>query len=156
VRFAGRSVEVLVLEGKVAVDDAQSGASLLAVTDATAASAPALTPGQRVVVALPELLPSAGPAGVGVAALLPDALRRPTAWQEGRLDFEAAPLSEIVAEFNRYHQRKLVIVDANLAAQRFGGSFNPGDREGFVRMLQQNFGVVVEQSEDTIRLLAAP
>ncbi len=154
VRLADRSIEVLVLEGRVQVNDAHSGASLLAVSDPLARELPVLTPGQRAVVALPEPLPRAAPAVTEVSVLPPQELQRRTAWQEGRLDFESAPLSEIVAEFNRYHTRKLAIADPDLAAQHFGGSFKPDDQTGFVRMLQQNFGVVVEQTEDVTLLRA--
>jgi len=74
------------------------------------------------------------------------------AWQEHRLDFDATPLVEIVAEINRYNRHKLAIADARLNDQRFGGSFPAGDYETFVRMLEANFGVVAERGSGVTRL----
>ncbi|MGH8018374.1 MAG: FecR family protein, partial [Opitutaceae bacterium] len=83
-----------------------------------------------------------------VEIVQPEEIRRELAWQQSRLDFEAASLAEMVAEFNRYNHHKLVIADPALAARRFGGSFKADDRRGFVRMLQENFGVRAEEIED--------
>ena len=71
-------------------------------------------------------------------------VRQALAWQARRLDFDATPLSAIVAEFNRYNRHKLVVADPQLEAERFGGSFPAGDYLTFVRILEVNFGVVAE------------
>jgi len=141
VRLAARSVEVLVLEGRVQVSDAATGASLLA--GASGHEAPVLTPGQQIVVALPE--PQSVPPAAVVSMISAGEVQRRNAWQQGRLEFENAPLSAIVAEFNRYNRHKLVVADEELAASRFGGAFKPDDPEGLVRMLMDNFSVQVEQ-----------
>jgi transmembrane sensor len=156
VRLAAESLEVIVLEGRVEVNDAQSGASLLP-SELAAEEEAILTPGQSAIVALPDLQPKAAvPAVVEVRALPAEEVRRRTSWQEGRLDFEAAPLAEIVAEFNRYHRHKLVIADPALETQRFGGSFRPDDQAGFVRMLQENFHLQVERFEQVTILRGPP
>ena len=77
------------------------------------------------------------------------------AWQSRRLEFSDTPLGEMVAEFNRYNRHKLVVVDPDLAAKRFGGSFRPGDWAGFVRILHDNFGLSAEETEDQTLLRAA-
>ena len=155
VRLADQAVEVLVTEGKVRVDDAVSGQSLLAPpTDGNGVALPGLgqpvlTSGQKVVVALPETVIKVEdqPMPVAVIPVSAEEMQRELAWQERRLDFELATLGEIVAEFNRYNRHKLVIGDPALAQRRYGGSFKPDDQAGFVRMLQENFGVAVEETE---------
>jgi len=137
VRLRSESVDVLVTEGQVRV-----GSESAPVTDA-------LTAGQKVSIALgaPVSMPVVAP----VAVAAPE-IKQVLAWQEHRLDFDATPLVEIVAEINRYNRHKLAIADARLNDQRFGGSFPAGDYETFVRMLEANFGVVAERGSGVTRL----
>jgi transmembrane sensor len=88
--------------------------------------------------------PAAGP-GVVPTPVSTQEIKQVLAWQTRRLDFDATPLAEMVAEFNRYNRHKLVVADPRLNAQRFGGSFPAGDAETFVRMLETNFNVVAER-----------
>ena len=66
------------------------------------------------------------------------------AWQQRTLAFEAAPLAEIVAEFNRYNRQQFVVADAALAGLRFGGSFRADDPDGFLVLLAATAQVAVE------------
>ena len=79
-------------------------------------------------------------------------IKQTLAWQSRRLDFDATPLADIVAEINRYNRHQLVIADDRLNDRRFGGSFPAGDYETFVRMLEANFEVVAERGKDETRL----
>src|SRR5690606_5409145 len=105
-----KTVEVLVTEGKVRVDDASKGHTLLAErsSDIEAAEPAALGAGEKVVISTQELqaptraVPVSLPAADIVKAL---------AWQERRLEFNSTPLFEIAAEFNRHNQHQLVIAD---------------------------------------------
>jgi len=81
-------------------------------------------------------------------------LARVLAWQERRLEFVAAPLAEIVAELNRYNRTQLVVADAALAAQRFGGSFRADQPETLVRLLETRFGLRAERRGDETILRA--
>jgi transmembrane sensor len=74
------------------------------------------------------------------------------AWQTMRLQFDAVPLREVVAQFNRYHSRKLVIEDEATAAIVVGGSFRADNLEPFVRLLDVGFGVSAEVRGDEIAL----
>lgn len=164
VRVDAQTVEILVSEGKVRVDNAASGQSLLAPpTDRDGVALPGLDPpvltsGQKAVVALPEVaVPvESNPLLAAVVPVSTEEIRRELAWQERRLDFELAPLGEIVAEFNRYNRHKLVIRDPALARQRYGGSFKPDDPAGFVRMLRENYGIAVEETEIATVLRPGP
>jgi transmembrane sensor len=151
VRVHPTSIEVLVTEGKVRV--APNTSALGDGGDFSEVAA-----GQRVNVSLaaPSRSAPEAPARLEVAHVPADEVRRRLAWQGRRLDFSDTPLEEMVAEFNRYNRHKIVVIDAELAPVRFGGSFRPGDRVGFVRMLRENFGIVAEEraGETTLRASA--
>jgi len=149
VRLRPESVEVIVTEGKVRVADTQKGASLLTVK--TAADEPLLVAGERVLI------------GVTASSPVPEApvpvsspeIERALAWQEGRLVFDGTPLSEVVAEFNRYNRHKLFIADARLNERQFGGTFAVGNQEAFVRLLESRFGVTAERTDSQTLLRLA-
>jgi len=59
-----------------------------------------------------------------------------TGWVRGQLVFEREPLSDVVAEMNRYSERKIVIADDRVGATLVSGNFRPGDVEGFARAVE--------------------
>jgi transmembrane sensor len=78
-------------------------------------------------------------------------------WTTGRLVFQGEKLSDVVAEINRYNQRKLLVTDPDIAGLRIGGTFQATDPDGFARALDRTFGIksrVVTRSfsNDVIRL----
>ncbi len=155
VRLGRESVDVLVTEGKVRVGGATGGAGAgVAAPRAEPGDEAELTAGERVSIA------RAGQAATASAAPVPVTrveMQQALAWQTRRLEFDAWSLGEIVAQFNRYNDHKLVVADARLLEQRFGGSIPAGDRETFVRMLEANFGVVAERRErETLLRRKAP
>lgn len=150
VRMRPAAVEVLVTEGKVRVDDAAKGKSLLAAP--ATGDTPLLVAGQRAVIAV-ETTPAVA---ATVAAVAPTEIGQALAWEERRLEFVATPLGDIVAEFNRYNLHKLVITDPRLAARRFGGTFPASDYEELVRLLEADFGAVAERGENETKLRLAP
>ena len=143
VRLRPERVEVLVTEGRVRVDDSAKGESLLQPRDD--AEPPLLVAGQRATIPVPA---SAGPTAAIVQLVAPFEVERALAWQERRLEFEAAPLREVVEEFNRYNTHKLVIGDPRLEARRFGGTFRADGYETFVRLLEAEptFGITAERT----------
>jgi transmembrane sensor len=152
VRLRSEAVDVLVTEGKVRIDPTAD------MTEKNA-GAPAdphaeLGAGQKLSI---DLVPTAAPRAQSRTELSAAEIKQALAWQSRRLDFDTAPLIDIVAEINRYNRHQLVIADPRLNAQRFGGSFPAGDHETFVRMLESSFGVVAERREGETRLrLKAP
>lgn len=150
VRQRADAIEVLVTHGQVRVDDARSHESVLRAPQEDRATAtatpPLLTAGERV------LVPFAGAAGAATAPqptmatierVSPGAVQRALAWQERRLEFDAATLADVAREFNRYNRKQLVIDDAALAARHFSGTFRADGYESFVRLLEADFGVSV-------------
>jgi transmembrane sensor len=155
VRLRETAVEVLVTEGKVQVNNSLKGGSLLGVD---AAGAPSLlVQGEMAIIPASAVAePQAATSSAAVVALVaPVEVERALAWQERRLEFEARPLGEVVAEFNRYNRTKLIIADPRLGAQKFSGSFRAEGYEPFVRLLEQNFGVAAAREGDDIVLRRA-
>lgn len=134
VRSRSATVEILVTEGSVDLQTATAPAA-----DGKP-SAP-LVAGERAVVLAAKGV--AAPAGkLTVSHLSDEEMRRALAWQERRLEFDATPLGEVVAEFNRYNRTKLVVADSQLAARPFSGTFRADGYEALVGLLEDDFGVV--------------
>lgn len=75
-----------------------------------------------------------------------------TAWTQHRFMFDAAPLSEVVDEFNRYNARQLVIADPQLDDFRINGMFSSTDPALLLRFLRNQPDVVVDDTGDEIRI----
>ena len=71
-----------------------------------------------------------------------------TAWTERRLLFRDDPLSAVVAEFNRYRLRALVLDDPGLAAVRISGVFALDDPDSLLTYLNNFESVRVTQESD--------
>lgn len=74
------------------------------------------------------------------------ALASATAWPQGEIVFEDAPLEEAVAEYNRYLERKLTIADPQIARLRIGGRFTSSDPSDFLTALQAVLPVRAQSS----------
>ena len=130
VRLEGARMEVLVTAGSVRLD---GGAAPVA---AAPGPGPTLAAGQRAVVALDE-----GPAEPRIATLTTGEIERVLAWQHRRLEFNAAPLAEVVAEFNKANELQLALGDPALAGLELSASFRSDNVEGFVRLLEVGFRI---------------
>lgn len=134
-------VEVLVTEGRVRVSETsdESAPASVALAD-KAPVVPLLEAGQRAVVSL-----SAQPTAPQIATLTPGEIERVLAWQHRLLDFTAAPMSEVVAAFNRRNHTQLVLVDPQLAEIRISATFRSDNIEGFVSLVEMGFGTRAER-----------
>lgn len=142
VRLDARTVEVLVTEGKVEIDDAARGGSLL--SDET----PLLQAGQKVVVETAPIAP------VTAADIAPDEVERRLAWKPAMLEFDQLPLGMVVAEFNQHSPTKIEFADASLVRVSVVASFRAENLEGFVRLLELSGTARVERVGNIIRLHA--
>ncbi len=149
IRLHADAVEVHVTEGRVRVADTARGESLIGARspEISAGDQPLLVAGERAVVAAPPMPGEARSPVLADRVAGPD-LARVLAWQERRLEFVTTPLAEIVAEFNRYNRRQLIVDGAELAAQRFGGSFRADQPDTLVRLLETRFGLRAERRRD--------
>ena len=80
-------------------------------------------------------------------------VEKETSWTEGRLIFMRDPLSEAVAEMNRYSTRKLVFKDGKIPAREVVGVFEARDVDNFVKAMELN-GIArrISASDDEILL----
>lgn len=70
-----------------------------------------------------------------------------TSWTKDILIFDDEALSAVVAELNRYSEKKIVIADADIAQTPISGTFRPADVDSFVRTLEAYR--VAKSGEDT-------
>jgi transmembrane sensor len=135
---------VTVFEGRVAVtqSEVERVRSAPATVDAPRVL---LSPGDQVTATAHTIFP-AKKANLAAA----------TAWTEGLLMFDSAPLSEVVQEFNRHNLKPMAIMDDRLADVRISGIFPATGAERLTGFLQQRFAIVVQEREDAIRLSIQP
>lgn len=124
-------VSVLVTEGKVRVADTSGWAA------PEGRELSRMVAGERAIVAI---VPNQ-PASAQVEKLSAQQMDRALAWQGLRLEFLDLPLRQVVAEFNRYNTKKLVIGDAATGAIVIGGNFRADNLDSFLRLLDLGFGV---------------
>lgn len=126
VRSAGDRVVVTVAEGTVDVSPAGDGAKVRAkagteVVWTAKASAPVVAP-------------------IDPAHAL--------AWREGRLDYINEPLEAVIADFNRYSRRQIVIRDAAVGEIAISGAIRTTGIEVWVRALPSLFPIEVGNDSD--------
>jgi transmembrane sensor len=137
VRLDSAVVEVLVTEGRVRVSEMPAPAAAISEPPAVV---PILEVGQRAVVSL-----APQPGAPQIATLTPGEIARVLAWQHRMLDFTAAPMAEVVAEFNRRNDVQLVIADPELAAIRISAKFRSDNIDGFVSLVEMGFNTRAER-----------
>lgn len=145
VSFGTHETAVLVTEGRVAVariDPEHSAA------DATADSV-LVEAGRRVSIAADPAAPSM-PQSETIS--LPDQ-ERILAWRGPRLTLSNTPLSEAVAALNRENRTQITIQSEALAQMRLSGVFRADNAEGFVRLLEESYGVRVDRQADKVVLV---
>lgn len=126
-------VSITLVEGRVSVVAARA--------QPTQASAVAiLSPGQRLTVTSDR-----------TPALDTPELGRLTAWETGRVEFDATPLGEAAREMNRYSPRAIE-VDPDVAALAVTGVFRAADLDEFVHAVCTTFDLTARQESDAIRL----
>lgn len=158
VELGQTEIEVLVTEGRVSVE-ATSLAPLdhsgMHQDDITGISATAPTPlvekGQRALV----LLASAG-SRPRITAVPAAEMTEHLSWRLPRLEFSETSITEAMAMFNRYNQRKLRATDRAVGMMRITGVFRSDNVEGFVRALESSeLGLKAEHREREILISLA-
>lgn len=128
-----QSVEVLVTEGRVAVEAAAAAATPL----------PVLSAGDTVQI---ESAPDARPPAV--VALAAEVVAERQAWRVPRLEFSSTPLAEAVALFNVHSPVRLTVADASLEHLRVSGLVRADNIGTLVRLLVTNYPVEAEPQGD--------
>jgi transmembrane sensor len=92
--------------------------------------------------------------GQGVVVAKVD-VERATAWQTGKMFFDAEPLATAAERINRY-SRQQIDVDPSAADIRISGVFNAGDTHAFIEAVNAYFPVRIDRErDDEIRLTRA-
>jgi transmembrane sensor len=148
VQRSGDTVEVVVTEGKVRMEDANqplsnSPGEVPASTSRRTAAPVFLTAGA---------IARADDAGVLVQRKSLEEAETQVSWRNGVLMFRDLSLADAAAEFNRYNARKIVIADAAVGALKVEGDFRATNVEGFVRLLEGYFPLQVAAQPDRITL----
>src|SRR5262249_10043194 len=142
---------VTVVEGKVAVQWPATSTALPAAPGPPVGSSPSTT-----AVAAHEVLVAAGEQAIvtaqaAVKSASPN-VAAATAWTEGLLVFDHAPLAEVVREFNRQNARAIVLVGADLPKLEISGTFPASGADRIVHFLQERFHVEVTEDDHEIRI----
>jgi transmembrane sensor len=153
VHLQDAAVDVLVTEGKVQVDVLPTSRDEHAAPADPAGTAAAAHPrntgalveaGQRATVVLKQ----ATRPEVAVSDLDPVEISRVLAWRRPLLRLGGATLAELAVEFEQQTGRRIVLEDATLGQLRIGGRFPPDDVEGFVGVLEENYGLKARHEPD--------
>jgi transmembrane sensor len=155
VRTQTEGTAVAVLEGRVEVRELVTLQPLLPPSRALEQTATTAIPdahglelaaGQRArVTSTGEVLAEEGPSVDRVAM-----------WPQRRLVFRADSLADVVADFNRYHTRPMLLDDPALAAIRISGTFDSSDPQSLIDYLSKVEEVNVSAQSDGIHLRRLP
>lgn len=141
VRLDSHVVEVVVREGEV-----QMGRMAPERLSASA-TLPRLSANQRVVI---PHTPAVQPL---VTLLNTHELESRLAWQPRLLDFSDAPLDQIAVAFNRHNVVRVTLKDRSLHAVRLSATFRSDNVEGFLRLIESEFGVRADWRSESEVLL---
>jgi len=86
----------------------------------------------------------------------PEMIEKKLAWKRGKLVFEGETLEQVIAETNRYTQKKLQIADPDIAQLRVGGLFDTGDVTQLLALFKGSFGIEVVEAKGEVLYLAIP
>ncbi len=92
----------------------------------------------------------ATPVSVSVARKTARELADELAWRRGMLVFRKAKLADVVREFNRYNQTKLVIADPSIAGEPFTADLRTDDFEDFLNLAQRVLNLRVDYEGNVV------
>jgi transmembrane sensor len=127
-------IRVLVTEGRVRIE--RNGSSSRTPETQLAAGSQARTSQAAVLVNQPP----------------PMEVEQLLSWRTGYIVFRDTTLTDAVADFNRYTNRKIVLEDPSIANIRIGGNFRSDNADAFLSLIQSGFPIHVEQHTDRIVL----
>lgn len=131
------SLEVVLVEGRVAVSHARPTPAAVA--------AVILRPGEKLT-AQPGERGEVSPADVQAA----------TMWRHGMVSLEDVTLAEAVAVLNRYSTRRITIADPDVAALRVSGVFRTGAPDGFIASVAEVLPVTSRPVGDGLEIILRP
>lgn len=149
VRLAPGDVDVLVTEGRVAVDRAGGGP-----TGAAAGPLALVTRGARVAVGAADLAPDApAPAVIPVT---PAEIAERLAWRVPRLELNDAPLREVVELVNRSGGARLILATPAVGELRVSGIVRADNAPALLQLLRVDYGIEAQPRGEREFLLSFP
>jgi transmembrane sensor len=88
----------------------------------------------------------------GVGSVEPVDLRVVTAWQRGKLIFEATPLTLVVEEINRYRRGHIVVINSQLAQRLVSGVFDLQRLDAAVTTIERTLPITSTHFTDCLIL----
>jgi transmembrane sensor len=131
VRYIDQSVCVTCLDGKVEIE--------------TSAKAAVLPAGRQLIYSPAGLAELTEPVTIDPSTV--------TAWKDGFVVFDGTPVSEVIAEVNRYRNGKIILTNTALGRERFNARFRIENIDRVVDQIAQVFGVRVRSLPAGITLL---
>lgn len=137
------TMEVLIAEGKVAVENAESAwrrrlkPVRALIPGFGSGNAVYLRAGQKAQVRQDG---GGGDILVSVGSVSPDEVDRALLWRGGQIAFEGETLAAASVQFARYSRQRIVIRVPSLARARVSGLFRANDPEGFARAIALSLG----------------
>jgi len=145
---AGEAFGVTLLEGQVVVQRSMGA------VQSTLGAPVVMAPGERLRVGQSPGAPRQGPAQARIDRPQLDQL---LAWQRGIAILDNTPLSEAIADMNRYSKVQITLADSKtLRSLRISGSYRTGDNEGFAQAVASLYGLVITPREGGLELSASP
>ena len=142
VRVVGTAFDIRRLGTEVTVTVKHGIVQIRAISDANSATALKLRAGD-------QYSGREGSAEYVVSAVDPAAV---AGWQQGRLLFNDAPLSQVAADLSRYFTRPVMVEDESVGNLRFSGILKIDDELAMVRRLAAFVPISVQESEDKVVL----
>ncbi len=140
VRLSSSALEVVLIEGRVAVAD--TGAA----EDGGVAAPALLAPGEQLVVATAD-------SAASVPVIRKTDVERAVSWREGHLIFRSDRLDHVIAEVNRYSTRRIELADSRLGELRISGIVNTGNTAVFVETMTSYYPLqVIDSNHDRVLL----
>jgi transmembrane sensor len=165
VELGSSAVDVLVTEGRVAVNPADASLSptrpspTVAPPPSPAPPLAAVGAGERVVIDRIDRAPSASPRGNPVPARVTQLsaadINARLGWRVARLKFAATPLTQVVAMFNEHAvsgDARLVLAPDVPSDLRVSGTLRADDVDSLLRLLAGEFGISGESRPGEIIL----
>jgi transmembrane sensor len=142
---ADQHVDVLVNEGRVEVepDVVEAPATVAVVHEESrpATTAHAVSAGQAL---------STANMSYAIVPVSPEQVSSELAWREGAVVFDSEPLSEAIAEIQRYTDARIVISDASIATLPVGGRFKTDDLQGFLNGLETALPIAIRRTDSGV------
>ena len=140
---ADKHVDVVVNEGRVEVQ-ADTGIPQQREAEATVEVVPVVT--VRALSAGQQL--STATTDYPVVPVTQEQLSSELAWRDGAVVFDSEPLSQAIAEIQRYTDSRIVISDSRIGSLPVGGRFKTDDLQGFLDGLEAALPVSIRRTPD--------